>query len=361
MATESPRTPGLWPMPQAAQAATEYLLDAWQRTILTWDVLRERGNQYLEHEKSGNPPVLVFDYETVVDGRELAEARELRAGAHQAARRLSDCGSEEAAVRGDRSARGPRPRDRRVQDRQRDRDRAQGRPPVLLRDVLSAAGAGPDDRVRLLRRSAVPAQGQRAAPGGRGQAVRHRQLPGRLGADDARRARAEARRADPARRLADLLLGGRRRQEPDALLGRPARRHLDGLARGRPRPRQVRRRLPRQQLREPEPVEHLLDQALQPVREGRHRARALPRVREVVGRPLPHEQGGDGVDLAEPLRRQQALRRRGRVVRRQASRRHPQHPLADRRVRLVGRQHHPAAAGARLDPRPLSQRRGDPR
>ena len=73
MANESSATPGLWPMPQAAQAATEYLLDAWQRTILTWDVLRERGNQYLEHEKSGNPPVLVFDYETVVDGRELAK------------------------------------------------------------------------------------------------------------------------------------------------------------------------------------------------------------------------------------------------------------------------------------------------
>ena len=73
MATESAVAPGLWPMPQAAQAATEYLVDAWQRTILTWDVLRERGNQYLEHEKSGNPPVLVFDYETVMDGRELAK------------------------------------------------------------------------------------------------------------------------------------------------------------------------------------------------------------------------------------------------------------------------------------------------
>ena len=73
MANESPLNPGLWPMPQSAQAATEYLLDAWQRTILTWDVLRERGNQYLEHAKSGNPPVLVFDYETVVDGRELAK------------------------------------------------------------------------------------------------------------------------------------------------------------------------------------------------------------------------------------------------------------------------------------------------
>ena len=89
MVGKSPFMSGLWPMPQAAQAATEYLLDAWQRTILTWDVLRERGNQYLEHEKSGNPPVLVFDYETIIDGREPREARELRAGAHQAAGRLS--------------------------------------------------------------------------------------------------------------------------------------------------------------------------------------------------------------------------------------------------------------------------------
>ncbi len=63
---------GPWALPQAAQAATEYWIDAWQRSILTWDVLRQRGNQYLEHERNGNPPVLVFDYETVLDARELA-------------------------------------------------------------------------------------------------------------------------------------------------------------------------------------------------------------------------------------------------------------------------------------------------
>ena len=60
----------LWPM-QAAQAAAEYGIDAWQRSILTLDVLRERGNQYLEHTKSGKPPVLVFDYDMVLDGREF--------------------------------------------------------------------------------------------------------------------------------------------------------------------------------------------------------------------------------------------------------------------------------------------------
>ena len=46
------------------------------------------------------------------------------------------------------------------------------------------------------------------------------------------------------------------------------------------------------------------------------------------------------------------------------SRRHrdrpAQHPLADRGVLLEGRQHHAAAAGARLDPRPLRERRRDP-
>jgi pimeloyl-ACP methyl ester carboxylesterase len=52
-------------------SAIAYLIDAWQRSILTLDVLRERGNEYLEHEKAGSPPVLVFDHEVVVDGRSL--------------------------------------------------------------------------------------------------------------------------------------------------------------------------------------------------------------------------------------------------------------------------------------------------
>ena len=47
----------------------EYLVDRSQRTILFWDVLRKRGNNYLAHLKAGQPPVLVFDYEMVLDGR----------------------------------------------------------------------------------------------------------------------------------------------------------------------------------------------------------------------------------------------------------------------------------------------------
>ncbi len=48
-----------------------YALDAAQRSILFWDTLRRRGNAYLEHVQAGQPPVLHFDYETVLDGRGL--------------------------------------------------------------------------------------------------------------------------------------------------------------------------------------------------------------------------------------------------------------------------------------------------
>jgi pimeloyl-ACP methyl ester carboxylesterase len=50
---------------------TEYWTDTWQRSILFWDVLRERGNDYQAHESSGKPPVLAFDYQIILDGRKL--------------------------------------------------------------------------------------------------------------------------------------------------------------------------------------------------------------------------------------------------------------------------------------------------
>ena len=71
MQNESSATSRPFATTATAGAAAEYLVDAWQRSILTWDVLRERGNQYLEHARSGRPAVLVFDSETVLDGRDL--------------------------------------------------------------------------------------------------------------------------------------------------------------------------------------------------------------------------------------------------------------------------------------------------
>jgi hypothetical protein len=48
-----------------------YAVDCAQRTILFWDTLRQRGNQFLEHERAGKPPVLRFKYETLLDAREF--------------------------------------------------------------------------------------------------------------------------------------------------------------------------------------------------------------------------------------------------------------------------------------------------
>jgi hypothetical protein len=51
--------------------ATEYLVDASQRGVLFWDVMRQRGNQYREQLKMVVPNVLDYDVELVIDGRTL--------------------------------------------------------------------------------------------------------------------------------------------------------------------------------------------------------------------------------------------------------------------------------------------------
>jgi pimeloyl-ACP methyl ester carboxylesterase len=48
-----------------------YAVDLAQRSVLFWDTLRQRGNNFVEHTRKGLPPVLHFDYETVLDGRAL--------------------------------------------------------------------------------------------------------------------------------------------------------------------------------------------------------------------------------------------------------------------------------------------------
>ncbi|HUO54799.1 MAG TPA: DUF3141 domain-containing protein, partial [Rhodoblastus sp.] len=51
--------------------AQDYARDAAQRAILTLDVLRERGNNDIAHEAAGMPPVLIYDYDVVMDGKDL--------------------------------------------------------------------------------------------------------------------------------------------------------------------------------------------------------------------------------------------------------------------------------------------------
>src|SRR5512147_2070087 len=52
-------------------SAMQYAIDAGQRSVLFWDVLRQRGNQYREHMAEDAPHVLDYQVELVVDGRKL--------------------------------------------------------------------------------------------------------------------------------------------------------------------------------------------------------------------------------------------------------------------------------------------------
>ena len=40
---------------------TQYAVDFAQRSVLLWDALRQRGNNFIEHERQGLSPVLHFD------------------------------------------------------------------------------------------------------------------------------------------------------------------------------------------------------------------------------------------------------------------------------------------------------------
>jgi pimeloyl-ACP methyl ester carboxylesterase len=53
----------------AWQQAWDYWVDAWQRTVLFWDVLRQRSEQYYAEKAKPVPHVLSFDAELVLDGR----------------------------------------------------------------------------------------------------------------------------------------------------------------------------------------------------------------------------------------------------------------------------------------------------
>jgi pimeloyl-ACP methyl ester carboxylesterase len=47
----------------------DYMTDVAQRSILFWDTMRLRGNQFTERQEAGLPPVLHFKYEMVLDAR----------------------------------------------------------------------------------------------------------------------------------------------------------------------------------------------------------------------------------------------------------------------------------------------------
>ena len=58
-------------LPAVAQQAVDYWTDTLQRTILFWDVLRQRSDEYYQQRAKAVPHVLSFDHELVMDGRTL--------------------------------------------------------------------------------------------------------------------------------------------------------------------------------------------------------------------------------------------------------------------------------------------------
>ena len=347
---------------------TEYATDFAQRSILFLDTLRERGNNFVEHSRAGLPPVLHFDYEMEVDGRKLGRP------VNYALLRIIppegvkvDPRRRPYVIIDPRAGHGPGIGGFK-DDSQVGVALREGHPVyfvIFFRDpepgqtLLDVCEAEQQfvKRVRELHPASPKPVIVGNCQGGWAAMM--------LAASDPR-----GHRPDRDQRRADVVLGrrvpGARRRQPDALRRRPAGRHLARVADRRPGRRHLRRRLPGRELREQQPRQHLLGQVLQPVHADRHRAPALPRVRALVGRLLPDEPRGDRVDHAEPLRRQQAVvrhRGNGRQGVRPA-----RHQGTDRRLRVDGRQHHPAAAGVqlggrhlRLDRRNQGARTGDRR
>ncbi|MGC1892032.1 MAG: DUF3141 domain-containing protein, partial [Stellaceae bacterium] len=70
VAEKAANLPSPWPMP-GANDLLDYWVDAWQRSILLLDVLRQRGNNSREHNARTAPNVLSFEAELVLDGRSL--------------------------------------------------------------------------------------------------------------------------------------------------------------------------------------------------------------------------------------------------------------------------------------------------
>jgi pimeloyl-ACP methyl ester carboxylesterase len=60
------------PAADPVTAWATYATDCFQRGVLFWDTLRQRGNTWVEHERAGKPPLLDYHYEMIVDGRKLA-------------------------------------------------------------------------------------------------------------------------------------------------------------------------------------------------------------------------------------------------------------------------------------------------
>ena len=129
----------------------EYMVDAAQRSVLFWDVMRQRGNQYREHLAETAPHVLDYEVELVVDGRTLERPVNYVLVADRSAGGRRDR-SDAPALRRRRPARRARPGHRRLQGRQRDRRRA-SRPGIPAISSASCPSPMPGQTIEDIARA----------------------------------------------------------------------------------------------------------------------------------------------------------------------------------------------------------------
>ena len=275
-------------------ATAEYLTDAWQRSVLFLDVMRRRAAQYEAHAAELAPNVLDYKAELVLDGRTLARPVNYLLARIVPPEGVDDR-PEEAPLRGRRPARRPRPRHRRLQGRQRDRRGDEGRPPGYFIGFLPDPEPG-----QTIEDIAVAEAAFLEAV-----IARHPEAEGKpcvIGNCQAGWAVMILAALRPEL-FGPIIIAGSPLSYWAGVHGQYPMRYSGGLLGGkladgadrRPRRRHLRRRVAGAELREPEPRQHALEQAVQPLVQDRHRGRALSRLREVVGRARHPERRGDAV------------------------------------------------------------------
>jgi hypothetical protein len=103
---------------------SEYFVDSAQRSIIFTDILRKRGNNYIKHIRSGQPPVLTFNYELILN------AKNFERPVNYALVRISDRRRNDIA---------PGHMDRRSKDKNRP---AKPRRPIVIIDPRAGHGPG---------------------------------------------------------------------------------------------------------------------------------------------------------------------------------------------------------------------------
>jgi hypothetical protein len=85
---DAPATAAVGTQSNLIDAVWRYQIDFFQRSVLFLDTLRERANNMLAHERAGLPPLLHFEYETILDARSLEQP------ANYALLRITACGTD---------------------------------------------------------------------------------------------------------------------------------------------------------------------------------------------------------------------------------------------------------------------------